>query len=141
MIDTSKAVGETESTIIDFEAAVKRVTAGRLAAALLHLASGENIRVVEALASTIANSLRLDSDIDRPFAFDRVRLLRYPNTLAADETPRTAAFQRIARRALSGTLSDPTRGATAFHRIETTPEWSNDLLPIAVFGSFLFYRL
>jgi hypothetical protein len=141
MIDTSKAVGETESTIIDFEAAVKRVTAGRLAAALLHLASGENIRVVEALASTIANSLRLDSDIDRPFAFDRVRLLRYPNTLAADETPRTAAFQRIARRALSGTLSDPTRGATAFHRIEATPEWSNDLLPIAVFGSFLFYRL
>lgn len=141
MINTSKTADETESTIIDFEEAAKRVTAGRLAAALLHLASEENIRVVEALASTIANSLRFDSDIDRPFAFDRVRLLRYPDTLAADETPKTAAFQRIARRALSGTLSDPTRGATAFHRIETTPDWSNDLLPIAVFGSFLFYRL
>jgi hypothetical protein len=39
-----------------------------------------------------------------------------------------------------GSLADPTRGATAFHRIETTPPWSRDLLPIATFGSFLFYR-
>lgn len=143
MIQTNdtETVNEAKTKIIDFETAAKRITTDRIAAALLHLASHENIRVIEALASTIVNGLGFEHDVDRPFAFDRVRLLRYPSFIPCDDTPKTAAFRRIARRALSGTLSDPTRGATAFHRIEKSPDWSSDLLPIAVFGSFLFYRL
>jgi hypothetical protein len=37
-------------------------------------------------------------------------------------------------------LVDPTRGATAVHRIDDSPAWSRDLLPIGMFGPFLFYR-
>ena len=37
-------------------------------------------------------------------------------------------------------LLDPTGGASAFHRIDESPSWSRNSLPVATFGSFLFYR-
>ena len=138
--DNVELAEEQGATVINFQTVVQRITADRLAAALLRLASDGSIRLVEALASTIVNGLRSESDIDRPFGLERVDLLRFPSSLAHDDSPKTAAFRRIARRALSGTLNDPTGGATAFHHIDASPEWSVDLLPITVFGSFLFYR-
>ena len=53
---------------------------------------------------------------------------------------RLGLCRRIARRALRGSLTDPTRGANAFHRIEASPDWARELLPVAVYGPFLFYR-
>ncbi len=132
---------DANGTVIDFEAAATKITTDRIATALLHIAASENIRVIEALASTIVNALKSGAETDHPFVFGRTRLLRYPSAIAAEETRKTAAFQRIARRALSQTLNDPTLGATAFHRIDSTPDWSKNRLPIAVFGSFLFYRV
>jgi hypothetical protein len=58
-----------------------------------------------------------------------------------DRDARHAICRRIARRALRGSLIDPTRGATAMHRIDDVPAWSRDHLPIGMFGPFLFYRL
>lgn len=143
MIQTNdiQHVEDAETTVIDFKAAATKITTDRIAAALLHIAANENIRAIEALASTIVNALRSGAEADHPFIFGRTRLLRYPSVVATEETRKTAAFQRIARRALSQTLNDPTQGATAFHRIEMAPTWSKSLLPIAVFGSFLFYRI
>lgn len=143
MIQTNDVlpVDDVTTTVIDFETAAANITTDRIAAALLHLASDENVRVIEALASTIVNALNSGAETDHAYVFGRTRLMRYPGTIASDATPKTATFQRIARRAISQTLNDPTLGATAFHRIETTPEWSEKLLPIAVFGPFLFYRV
>jgi len=132
---------DTNTTVVDFESAAARITTDRIAAALLHMASDENVRVIEALASTIVNALNSGAEAKNSFVFGRARLLRYPSIIATDETAKTATFRRIARRALSQTLNDPTLGATAFHRIETSPTWSKNFLPIAVFGSFLFYRV
>jgi hypothetical protein len=53
---------------------------------------------------------------------------------------RLGLCRRVARRALRGSLSDPTRGANAFHRIEASPDWARELLPVAVYGPYLFYR-
>lgn len=139
--DSTRLVNDTSSSVIDFETAATKITTDRIAAALLHIAASENVRVIEALASTIVNALRSSAEASHPFIYGRARLLRYPSIIANDETPKTAAFKRIARRALSETLTDPTLGATAFHRIETAPAWSKNFLPIAVFGSFLFYRV
>lgn len=139
--DSTQMLDETESSVIDFETAATKITTDRIAAALLHIAASENIRVIEALAATIVNALRAGTEANHPFVYGRIRLLRYPSIIANDETPKTAAFKRITRRALSETLADPTLGATAFHRIETTPTWSKNYLPIAVFGAFLFYRV
>jgi hypothetical protein len=49
-------------------------------------------------------------------------------------------YRRVARRALRGSLADPTKGANAFHRIEASPPWARALLPIAMYGPYLFYR-
>lgn len=140
-ITATRPLENADSTVIDFEAAATKITTDRIAAALLHIATNENIRVIEALASTIVNALKSGAETDHPFVFGRTRLLRYPSNISGHETRKTAAFRRIARRALSQTLTDPTLGATAFHRIDSTPTWSKDRLPIAVFGAFLFYRV
>ncbi|MGI9508021.1 MAG: hypothetical protein ACR2QJ_01570 [Geminicoccaceae bacterium] len=137
----NQLVAEAKSSVIDFETAATKITTERIAAALLHIAASENVRVIEALASAIVNALRSGDEAAHPFIYGRHRLLRYPSMITDDESPKTAAFKRIARRAFSETLTDPTLGATAFHHIESTPAWSKTLLPIAVFGSFLFYRV
>jgi hypothetical protein len=139
--DSDRSRSRQTSIVIDFETAAQRITSDRIAAALLHLARDESIRVIEALASAITNSLRSEGDIDRPFAFDRVQLLRHPRSVHGENEAKTAAVRRIAQRALSGSLYDSTHGSNAFHRVETTPDWAKDTLPAAVFGPSLFYRL
>lgn len=139
--DDNALSSERISSVIDFETAVLRITSARLATALVQLASNESIRVIEALASTIANSLRSESDLDQPFAYERVRLLRQMRSVPGMDPTRIEMIRMVAKRALCGSLPDPTRGANAFHRVEKTPDWAKDVLPSAVFGSFIFYRL
>lgn len=57
------------------------------------------------------------------------------------DAPEGAAALRIARRALAGTLPDPTRGATHYHPGEALPRWALGLVPDAVLGGLVFYRL
>jgi hypothetical protein len=117
----------------------------RLAGALFDLAGDQEVRVIEALAAVLARRWARPSRDEpgstlgglseataaRPFAHE---------ASGADTVVRRAICQRIARRALHGSLVDPTRGATAVHRIDDSPAWSRDLLPIGMFGPFLFYR-
>jgi hypothetical protein len=114
-----------------------------LTLALFDLAGDESVRVVEALAAALVNGLRerpedalesrppppvpahgLCEDGRRAFGFER----------------RLGMYRRVARRALRGSLADPTKGANAFHRIEASPPWARPLLPIAMYGPYLFYR-
>lgn len=37
-------------------------------------------------------------------------------------------------------IADPTKGATHYHHHRDSPCWSNDLRPVALIGSFIFYR-
>ncbi|QJE74566.1 cell wall hydrolase [Aerophototrophica crusticola] len=46
---------------------------------------------------------------------------------------------RVARRALAGTLSDPTGGAWRFHRGGESPDWAQGLAPLAEVGPLLCY--
>lgn len=48
---------------------------------------------------------------------------------------------RIARRAISFTLDDPTAGATHYHAAGITPPWAAQAKPCAVLGRHIFYRL
>ena len=47
--------------------------------------------------------------------------------------------QRIARRAVSGTLSDPTEGATHYHAKSVSPPWARGKAPSAEIGGHVFY--
>jgi spore germination cell wall hydrolase CwlJ-like protein len=47
---------------------------------------------------------------------------------------------RIARRALAGTLKDPTSGATHYHEKSASPPWAKDRTPPAEIGNHKFYN-
>lgn len=113
----------------------------QLAGHLYDLARDEEVRVIEALAAASANRWRDGLD-EPPFGlYEPVAGEGFGQNTADDDAGRLAICRRVARRALRGTLVDPTRGATAWHRIEVSPAWSRDLLPTGMFGPFLFYRL
>jgi Cell Wall Hydrolase len=111
--------------------------------ALLDLGGDESVRVVESLAAALINDLR-----DQPDAALEAWSVAgsAPRGLCEDGHPiddfgrRLGVCRRIARRALRGSLADPTQGANAFHRIEESPPWARALLPIAMYGPYLFYR-
>ena len=110
---------------------------------LLELAGDESVRVVEALAAALVNDLHLRPDDaleswSRPAA--PARGLCEDDQWAPGFERRLGVCRRVARRALRGSLADPTEGANAFHRIEASPPWARELLPIAMYGPYLFYR-
>jgi N-acetylmuramoyl-L-alanine amidase len=112
-----------------------------LALTLLTLGGDQSVRVLEALAAALVNRARQHngdhgSGLCEPPPPD----FRHP-TAAHVTGGKLELCHRIARRALRGSLADPTVGAGAFHRLEDNPAWARDLLPVATFGSFLFYQL
>jgi N-acetylmuramoyl-L-alanine amidase len=112
-----------------------------LALTLLTLGSDQSVRVLEALAAALVNRAR------RPRGNHEFGLCEPPppsfRHAPGVNVPgdKLELCRRIARRALRGSLADPTAGAGAFHRLEDNPDWARDLLPSASFGSFLFYHL
>jgi hypothetical protein len=71
-------------------------------------------------------------DADSPIA------AMLPMIPAANTAFRTA--QRIASNALAGTLVDPVRGATRYHRLSEAPAWARGKTPCARVGIFIFYN-
>jgi N-acetylmuramoyl-L-alanine amidase len=53
--------------------------------------------------------------------------------------PLAATCRRLARRALAGTLADPTAGATRYHHQDAFPRWSRGRAPDAQISDWLFY--
>jgi hypothetical protein len=114
-----------------------------LALRLLALARDQSVRTVEALAAVLTNQ-----EDDGALSQDDASAIRPGSEASAwQEAARTepngnlSLCRRVARRAVRRSLVDPTGGANAFHRIEVSPGWSKRSLPVASFGSFLFYRL
>jgi hypothetical protein len=113
----------------------------RLACTLFDLAGDQDVRVIEALAAVLARQWQGEHEEPYPGLSEATAQPRFMNEGSGADVPlRRAICHRIARRALCGSLVDPTRGATAVHRIDISPPWSRDLLPIGMFGPFLFYR-
>jgi N-acetylmuramoyl-L-alanine amidase len=59
---------------------------------------------------------------------------------APEGDPTLAACRRIARRAASGILPDPTGGATHWHSADTLPGWALGRIPASEIGGLVFYR-
>ncbi|MGB4057466.1 MAG: cell wall hydrolase [Alphaproteobacteria bacterium] len=61
---------------------------------------------------------------------------------AVDETDLYfATALRIARRAIAGSITDTTNGATHYHAKTATPYWARGEVPVAVIGNHIFYRV
>ncbi len=114
----------------------------RLAGTLFDLAGNQDVRVIEALAAVLARHFQ-EGYRRPPSGLSEATAKHGFGSPASDPdtATRRGICRRVARRALRGSLLDPTRGATAVHRIDESPAWSRDLLPIGMFGPFLFYRM
>ncbi len=119
-------------------------------------ARGEPVRGKEAVACVVLNRVRrarlrggywwggdVESVCRKPWQFscwneydpNRAKLL------AVDRTNRT--FQtclRVARRALAGTLQDPTKGATHYHTLNIEPPWARGRAACVIIGRHRFYN-
>jgi hypothetical protein len=115
-----------------------------LARRLLALAGDQSVRTVEALAAVLTNH-----EDDGALSLDDASAICPPGGEASawqgagrtEPSGELSFCRRVARRAVRRSLLDPTGGANAFHRIDACPGWSRGSLPVASFGSFLFYRL
>jgi len=126
-----------------------------LLALFLHAQAGaESVRTREAVAATIANQvngLLRERAASTPTSLDsrslRARLFiecldRLGSAEAAQprtDEPTFASCWRIAKRAVSGALQDPTGGAVRCHELGSSPAWAMGLNPSAWIGSYLFY--
>ncbi len=119
----------------------RRMDVEGLALTLLTLGADQSVRVLEALAAALVNRARQPRR-DRDPALGEPPPARFVDAVTMNALgDELQLCRRIARRALRGSLADPTLGATGFHRLEGNPAWAHDLLPVASFGSFLFYQL
>lgn len=119
-------------------------------------ARGEPVRGKEAVAAVIMNRVRLakrrsgywwGDDIQtvcqKPWQFscwndndpNRKKLLVVTRDNAVFKT-----CLRVARRAVRGTLKDPTRGATHYHTLNVDPPWSSGRTPVVIIGRHQFYN-
>lgn len=115
------------------------------------------VRAIEALAATIMNRVRLaESDAvahwgkglsavcRAPFQFSCWNRNHLRHALMMAIPPGDPAFaicRRIAMRAASGALMDPTGGATHAHDVDELPPWAVGMPPLVEIGSMLFYRI
>lgn len=122
-----------------------------LARTLWGEARGESVRGIEAVAAVVINRARrggwwgrsVEGVCRKPMQFscwnpddpNRAKLE------AVDESDRMFRIcLRIARRALAGSVDDPTRGATHYHVRGLLPAWSRGREPSAEIGNHLFYN-
>lgn len=120
-------------------------------------ARGEPVRGKEAVAAVVINRLRHARRLGGRFWWgnDVTAICRRPwqfscwnegdpNRAKVEAvTAKNKVFQtcmRIARRAVAGTLEDPTGGATHYHHHDARPPWARRRAPSAEIGNHLFYN-
>ncbi|SDG43183.1 cell wall hydrolase [Roseospirillum parvum] len=134
----------------------RRRAADILARTLYGEARGEPVRGKEAVASVVLNRVRrarqrggwwwgttITEVCLKPWQFSCWNLgdPNRPRIEAVGEGDRVfRSCQRIAERALAGTLPDPTGGATHYHARGVHPPWAWHQAPSAEIGRHLFYN-
>jgi len=123
-----------------------------LAMTLWAEAADKPVRAIEALAALVMNRLRQGRD---PNARHIAAICRAPFLFSCwnKRDPRHAALRaippgdaaiticrRIAQRAASGLLPDPTGGATLWHDAAHLPAWAVGQASITEIGDFCFFR-
>jgi spore germination cell wall hydrolase CwlJ-like protein len=122
-----------------------------LARTLWGEARGEPVRGIEAVAAVVANRVRKGGWWGR----DVISVCRKPSQFSCwnpadpnraklervDESDRVFRIcVRIARRAIAGSVVDPTAGATHYHVRGCVPAWAHGREPSAEIGNHLFYN-
>lgn len=153
---SARGAHENDDAPLPRETDVFLKSADTLARTIYGEARGEPVRGQEAVAAVVMNRVGRAMErggwwwgssvvevCRRPFQFscwnandpNRARIER------ADANDREFAICiRIARRAVSGALADPTGGATHYHAANAHPPWAKAREPSAVIGRHKFYN-
>lgn len=121
-----------------------------LARTLWGEARGEPVRGIEAVAAVVMNRVRhggwwgdtVETVCRKPMQFscwnpDDPNRAKLDQVTEADRIFRICV--RIARRAIGGSLADPTNGATHYHARFVHPLWARGRAPSAEIGNHVFY--
>jgi spore germination cell wall hydrolase CwlJ-like protein len=117
-----------------------------LAGALAAAGAGERVRAIEALAAMVMNRLAAARARRAPPAWgvDLAAAVAapglFPAAAAAHDAALTAACRRIAARAASGALPDPTGGALAWYRAGSARPADAPAGEAIRIGGFVFLR-
>lgn len=150
--------GKSAMTSPDSASADSRAHDAAILALTLYAEAGDRpLRAIEALAALVMNRHRsgqshwghgITGICRAPFQFPCWNT-RHPNharlrtAAPGGEAAHSAQMElcrRVALRALSGALPDPTGGATHMHADDSQPSWSIGRTPVAEIGGLLFYR-
>ena len=139
----------------DINESDKRCQINILARTIYGEARGESVRGKEAVASVIINRVNYGKmrggywwgdDVvgvcKKPYQFSCWNENDPNFKKITDVMPGHKVFDtclRIAKRALAGTLIDPTNGATHYHHENINPPWARAKAPDAHIGKHLFY--
>ncbi len=120
-------------------------------------ARGEGSAGMQAVACVVMNRARIAQEkggywwgnslieiCQKPYQFScwNKTDVNYQKLLAVDAGDiHFATALRMARRAMAGTLADPTQGATHYHAAGISPFWAKFEKPAAVIGHHIFYRI
>ena len=127
-----------------------------MAKTLFGEARGEGLPGIEAVASVIMNRLKIalqkgdywwGKNIHeiclKPFQFSCWNP-KDPNfekiKKVTKDSPVFQMCKRVAERAMTGFLKDPTNGATHYHTKQSHPAWARHLVPVEELGNHIFYR-
>lgn len=122
-----------------------------LARTLWGEARGEPVRGIEAVAAVVMNRVRRGGwwgDSVETVCRKRAQFSCWNDTdpnraklAAVNQDNRVFRIcVRVARRAIAGTVDDPTGGATHYHVRDCAPAWARGLDPCAEIGDHLFYN-
>jgi spore germination cell wall hydrolase CwlJ-like protein len=94
-----------------------------------------NVRAMEGVACALVRAgSRMQVQADAVLS-DHAHPIRLPVIGSASHT----MAMRTARRALAGSIPDPSLGAAAFHRMGDMPEWARATKPLVQIGEIVFY--
>jgi len=120
-------------------------------------ARGEHVRGQEAVAAVVINRIRrardrngrywwgttIETVCHKPWQFSCWNAGDPNRQKIASVSARNRTFRtclRVARRAMTGALKDPTDGATHYHANAVNPPWARRRAPSAEIGGHLFYN-
>lgn len=120
-------------------------------------ARGEPLSGIEAVANVIMNRVKHAIRIGnywwgktvtevclKPFQFSCWNIADPNRSVLNTDLSNNKVYQiceRVAKRALSGFLTDNTKGATHYHTKQINPAWARSAVPCADIGHHLFYAL
>ncbi|NBX50810.1 cell wall hydrolase [bacterium] len=107
---------------------------------LYHEARGEGVLGLSAVASVVMNrATATGKDVcDVVYKYKQFSWTQKPKPIASKDNLHNIFV--VANKALSGTLTDVTQGATHYHATHVKPKWAKAMRKVVIINNHIFYK-